>query len=397
MATERHICIVTGTRAEWGLLSAIAAGLRDEPGVKLSIVATNMHLMEAYGMTVNEITAAGFNVDARVPMDVPGDSPADKARAMGKCLEGMADAFERLRPDMVVVLGDRFEMLSTAAAAAVMRIPVAHISGGEKSEGAVDDSIRHAISKLSSLHLVSTEEYRRRVIQLGEQPESVINTGSIGVYNAMELEPMTQSELSESTGIAVDRNTLIVTYHPATLDDADVAGRCSELLEALDRFPQCNVIITYPNNDARGRVIIDLIEEYGRRNPSRVRVIPSLGYRRYLSALRYAGAVVGNSSSGIIEVPSAHIPTVNIGMRQSGRLAADSVIHCGDSASEIAAAISEALSPHGRLRAENTVNPYYKPDTLRLSVDTIAHTPLESLRVKHFFDLPAGAITQSYE
>ncbi|MCM1482737.1 MAG: UDP-N-acetylglucosamine 2-epimerase [Muribaculaceae bacterium] len=383
----RKVCIVTGTRAEWGLLSGIAAGLRSRDDVELYIVATNMHLMPRYGHTVDEITAAGFTVNACVEMDTPTDSAADTVRGMARCMAGMADAFERLKPDIVVILGDRTEMLAVASAAAVMRIPIAHIAGGEKTEGAIDDSIRHAITKLASLHLVSTDEYRHRVIQLGENPDLVINTGAIGVYNAMQLPPMSREELSASLGMGVDSRTLVVTYHPATLDDADVASRCHELLAALDRFPDSKVIITYPNNDARGRVIIDLIEEYARTNPGRVLTIPSLGYRRYLSALRLAGAAVGNSSSGIIEVPSTHIPTVDIGIRQKGRLAADSVIHCSDSADEIAAAIAKALSPEWRKLAQTCSNPYYKPDTLRLSVEAIALTPLEQLRSKSFHDL----------
>lgn len=384
---NRRVCIVTGTRAEWGLLSGIARELKSTPGVELHIVATNMHLMHRYGHTVDEITAAGFDISATVPMEVPTDSPADTARAMGLCISGMADAFEAIRPDMVVILGDRYEMLATASAASVMRIPIVHIAGGERTDGAIDDSIRHAITKLASLHLVSTEEYRRRVIQLGENPGRVINTGAIGVYNAMAIPQMSRQEIEQSLGMPVDGRTLVVTYHPATLDDADVASRFRALLEAIDRFPKSNVIITYPNNDARGQVIIDLIQQYAARYPGRVVAVPSLGYRRYLSVLRHAGAAVGNSSSGIIEVPSTGIPTVNIGIRQEGRLAADSVINCGDSTEEIAAAIEKALSDDFRSFATSVSNPYYKPDTLRLSVDAIVNTPIESLSRKSFHDL----------
>lgn len=384
---RRKVCIVTGTRAEWGLLSGIARSLVSRDDVELQVVATNMHLDERYGMTVKEIVADGFEVSARVPMPLSGDSAADRVRAMGECMTGFADVFERLSPDVVVILGDRYEMLAVASAATVMCIPIVHIAGGEITEGAVDDSIRHAITKMSSLHLTATEEYRQRVIAMGEDPQRVINTGAIGVYNAMNEPVMTRRELEESTGFNVDADTLLVTYHPATLDPAPVETRFGALLEALDRFPYNRVIITYPNNDARGAVIISMIERYAATHAVRVKAIPSLGKRRYLSALRYVGAVVGNSSSGIVEVPSAGIPTVDIGIRQMGRLAAGSVIHCGDSADEIASAISKALSEEWRRVAASVDNPYFRHDTLKLITNAIAETPIATLRHKKFYDI----------
>lgn len=381
---SRRICIITGTRAEWGLLQPVAAALRDRADTELQIVATNMHLDPLYGNTVDRIIEAGFTVDERVPMPAAAGDEAATVRAIAACMSGMADAFTRLRPDLAVILGDRTEMLATATAAHVMRIPIAHLHGGEISEGAIDDSLRHAITKLASLHLTSTEEHRRRVIQLGEDPQMVINAGAIGVWNAMHQPQAPLEELTATLGFVPDRRTLLVTYHPATLDDGDTAGRCRALLEALDAFPDSKVIITYPNNDARGRVIIDLIEEYGRCNPGRVKVIASLGMRRYLSVLRHIGAVVGNSSSGIIEVPSAGIPTVDVGIRQRGRCAAASVIHCGDSSEEICRAIAEALD---RGPGKEAPNPYCRPDTLRLITEALTATPLERLRHKKFHDL----------
>lgn len=386
--TVRKVCIITGTRAEWGLLSPIACALDERPDVELQVIATNMHLMEKYGMTVHEIEADGITVTKRVPLPLLTDSEADTARTMAACMKGMADAFESLTPDLAVILGDRTEMLAAAAAATAMRIPIVHISGGEVSEGAIDDSIRHAITKLSSLHLVSTEQYRHRVIQMGENPQNVINTGSIGVYNAIHEPVMLQQELEQSIGMPLDRETLLVTYHPATLDEEDVASRFQSLLDALDEFPHCKLLFTYPNNDARGAVIIKMIQEYAARCPYRATAVPSLGKRRYLSALHYIGAVVGNSSSGIIEVPSLHIPTVNIGIRQHGRMAAKSVIHCGDSTSEIVAAVNHALSPEGRLTASECDNPYGGNDTLARTVEAIASTPIKSLKHKRFYDIP---------
>lgn len=384
--TQRKVCIITGSRAEWGLLSGIARALKARTDVCLQIVVTNMHLDPRYGLSVNEIEADGFHIDARVPLP-QGDDEASVARAMGSCLSGMADAFHKLCPDIAVILGDRTEMLAVAAAALTMRIPIVHLHGGEITEGAVDDSIRHAITKMASLHLTSTDEYRHRVIQMGEDPELVLATGAIGVYNNMTEQIMPLHELEASLGHSLSPDTLLVTYHPVTLDPVAPEIRFGQLLEALDRFPELPVLFTYPNNDARGAVIIDLIERYRSSRPDTVFSIPSLGRRRYLSALHYVSAVIGNSSSGIIEVPTAGIPTVNIGIRQQGRLAADSVIHCGDSADEIASAIARALSPEFRLAARNTVNPYFRPDTLDLIVNAIADTPMERLRKKHFHDI----------
>ena len=388
MDNKRKVCIATGTRADWGLLSGIAGELFARPDVTLQIVATNMHLDQRYGMTVSEIEADGFVVDERVPLSCLGDSEADRARAMAQCGMGMADAFGRLRPDLLVILGDRYEMLAVASTATVMRIPIVHIAGGEITRGAIDDAIRHAITKMASLHLTATDEYRRRVIAMGEAPSRVITTGAIGVYNAMNEPLMSLSELEDSLGFNIGDNTMLVTMHPATMDPTDTAIHMEQLLQALDSFRESRFLFTYPNNDARGSIIIEMINRFAAGRPDRVNVVPSLGKRRYLSALQFVRAVVGNSSSGIVEVPSMKIPTVDIGVRQSGRLAADSVIHCGADRAEIVRAISLALSERWQDKSKATVNPYYRSDTMRLIVDAIATTPLEPLRNKQFYDQP---------
>lgn len=384
--TKYRICIVTGTRADWGLLTPLARALQQRADVHLDIVATNMHLLEGCGMTVHEIEEAGFEVSLRVPMEADGDDGASRARAMGLCLQGMADALETLRPDCVIVLGDRYEMLAVASAATVMRIPLVHIAGGTISEGAVDDAIRHAITKLAGLHLVETDEAAARVIQMGENPADVAVTGALGVWNIMHQPLMNAAELSATLdGFACDpRSTLLVTYHPATLDGEDPAVRTRALLDALDRFPESRILVTYPNNDAGGASVTACIEEWAAAQPERVKAVRSLGMRRYLSALKQVAAVVGNSSSGIVEVPSMGIPTVDVGVRQRGRLCADSVIHCSDSTEEIAAAIGLALSPTERERARHTVNPYYRPDTVALMVDAIMHWLPRSTQPKKF-------------
>lgn len=381
------IAIATGTRADWGLLSPIAQLLKAQKDVEVAVIATNMHLDPRFGNTIDEIISDGFIPAAKVKMNIASNSEADTARSMAKCLSGMVDAFESIKPDCIIILGDRYEMLATASAATVMRIPIIHIAGGEISEGAIDDCIRHAITKLSALHLTSTEEYRQRVIAMGEQPDRVINTGAIGVYNIMQLPLMSKEELEKSIGCKINKRTLLVTMHPTTIDPTPSSTVMGELFKALDAHDG-NVIITYPNNDARGAEIISLIDDYQKRNRDKVTVIPSLGRLRYLSALQFAGAVAGNSSSGIVEVPSMHIPTVNIGIRQKGRLASKSVINCGNCAQEIISAIRFALSEEGQDTARNAENPYYKPNTLHTIVNSILSVSINDIKTKKFYDIP---------
>ena len=299
----KTICFATSTRADWGLLSPVARAMRDEPDTRVRILATNMHLMAEYGNSADEIRADGFEIDAPVAMRLEGEGEAARVRAMAQCMAGTADALERMRPDAIVILGDRYEMLAVASAAAVMRIPIVHIAGGEVSQGAVDDDIRHAITKLSALHLTATEAYRRRVVQMGEMPERVVNTGAIGIWNIMNRELMTREELEANLGFSLEGPLAVVTYHPATLADADPAECFAELLAALDEHPQLRAIITYPNNDAGADGLIPMIEAYAAARPERVLAVPSLGARRYLSVLREAQVVVGNSSGGIGEGP----------------------------------------------------------------------------------------------
>ncbi len=383
---KRKICVVTSTRADWGLLSGVARELRRSEAAEVSIVATNMHLEEKYGMTVGEIEDDGFAVDARVPMPAASDSPLDTALATADCLAGIARALDRIRPDMLLILGDRYEMLAVATVATIMRVPIAHIAGGEISEGAIDDNIRHALTKLSSLHFTATEAYRNRVIAMGEDRRRVFNTGALGVYNIEHDPVVAKEELEEFIGMKIGAGTLLVTLHPATCDPVPVSERCQALLDALDTVHHNKVVFTYPNNDPEGAVIIDMINDYARRKPGRVAVVPSLGRTRYLSLLRYVAAVVGNSSSGIVEVPSLRIPTVDIGIRQRGRIAATSVIHCEADADSIREAILFALSPAGKRMAAETENPYHKPDTLRRIVEVLTTVNLSDITAKRFVD-----------
>ena len=383
----RKICIATGTRADWGLLSGIAKALNARNDVKLQIVATNMHLSERYGFTFREIEHDGLHIDYRVPMPADTDTPHDTVAAMSVCMRGFADAFEALRPDLLLILGDRYEMLAVASAAMIFRIPIAHIAGGTISEGAYDDSIRHSITKMSHLHLTETEECRRRVIQLGEAPERVFNTGAIGIYNILHTHFLSREELETELATPIPEKSLFVTFHPATLDAVPQNEQCANLLAALESRRDYKVFFSYPNNDTAGRIIIDMIEDYVRQNPERAYVRPSYGQLRYFSLMRFMKAAVGNSSSGIVEVPSLHIPTLNIGIRQNGRRRAASVVDCGVTLDEISRGLHRVLGADMQQLARTVQNPYEQPDTLQRIVDVVCNTPLEGITVKRFHDL----------
>lgn len=365
-----HIAIATSTRADWGLLRPLADALRTHN--RLSIIATNMHLNAATGHTVDEILADGYDVAEQVPMDVEGDDAVARTHAMAVCMAGMADALHRLRPDALVILGDRYEMLATASAAAMARVPIVHIAGGTTSEGAIDNAIRNAITQLATVHLVEAEAFAHRVINMGADPRRVFVAGSLGVWNITHRQLLDTATLSDTLdGFVVDSNTLLVTYHPATLDGAGPLVRLTDFLAALDAMPGCNVLITAPNNDMGGDAMRRAIEIWAAARPDRVKYVPSLGMMRYLSAVLHCGAVVGNSSSGIVEVPSLGTPTVDVGIRQKGRLCAASVIHCGDDMRSVKMAIEKALSPEFQAFATSVDNPYYQPDTVDIMVNAI--------------------------
>lgn len=384
---KRHIAIVSSTRADWGLLSPVAKALQQREDVEVSVIATNMHLDASRGMTINEIRADGFEPIAQVAMSYKSDGEVDTAEAMGVHLSDMAKVLGKIRPDILLLLGDRFEMLAVASAATMLHIPLAHISGGEITMGAIDDNIRHAISKLSSLHFATTEKHRSRLIAMGEHPENVVNTGALGVWNMTHAEMLDRDELERSLGFSFEGKTLLVTYHPATNDKVAPSERFGALLEAMDRHSDCKVIITYPNNDPNSAEIIAMIERYAQRRGEEVLAVPSLGALRYRSALQYVSAVVGNSSSGVVEVPSAGIPVVNIGIRQQGRTVSPAVIHCGDDVDSIDEAISQALSKEVKFRAKTTPNPYQQEGTVDMIVDRLVNCDITQLLPKKFYDI----------
>lgn len=376
------ILIATGTRADWGLLLPLVRELRSR-GTEITVGATNMHLDPALGHTVDEIRADGFD-----PVEIPASGTAPTVTAQATV--GFADLFNRERPDCTVILGDRFEMLGAATAALFSGVGIVHIAGGTVSEGAFDDSIRHAITKMATLHLVETDRCRDRVIRMGEEPERVVTAGAPGVYNVMRVPLLSREELERSLSFTFPKRTLLVTLHAATLDPVSPVDRMRDLIKVLEEFmdndPEIGVLFTYPNNDTDPRPQILMIEEFASRHQERVAICPSLGRVRYLSALQACVAVVGNSSSGLVEVPSAGIPTLDIGIRQKGREAGPSVLHCGASAEAIRAGLARVLGEEMRRVAAKRINPYYRPDTPAIMADAILNYHWEPFPQKRFYD-----------
>lgn len=381
----RKICFVTGTRAEYGLLSRLMRLVKEDRDLRLQVIATNMHLMPEYGETYKEIEKDGFTIDKKVYMHKPSDDAHGIISSMVEEMQGMNDALSELKPDILVLLGDRYEILVAAQVALIHRIPIAHIHGGEVTEGAFDDAIRHSVTKMSSLHFTSCEEYRHRVIQMGEQPSRVFDVGSLGVENIKAVPLMTKDELEASLDFKIDTQTILVTYHPVTLG-GDPAKDIREFLDALGEFKDLKVIFTMPNSDTGRDAIALAVENYVKNHSNQSKAYTSLGLKRYLSALQFVKAAVGNSSSGIIEVPSFGIPTLNIGDRQKGRLASKSVVNCGTSKKEVIAGLKCCLSEDMQKAAKNYKNPYAKSNTAHLIYQQLKNVELAGLNLKTFFD-----------
>ena len=344
MMAQRKICIVTGTRAEYGLLYWLMKEISDEDELELQIIATGMHLSPEFGLTYQQIEADGFSIDIKVEMLLSSDTPVGIAKSIGLGVIGFADALEQLKPNILVVLGDRFEILAAAQAAMVARIPITHIHGGETTEGAFDEQVRHAITKFAQWHFVAAEPYRQRVIQLGEAPDRVFNVGSPGLDHLQYMDWLDRPTLERSLGMNLRSPLFLVTYHPVTLDNQSPSIAMQELLAALDGFPEATVILTYPNADTGGRILIDQINRWVNQNQQRSKAFVSLGQQRYLSLVREVDVIIGNSSSGLTEAPALKKATVNIGDRQKGRLKAKSVIDTQECNQAIVAGIHQALS-----------------------------------------------------
>lgn len=387
---KHTVCAITGSRAEFGLLRPLLAKLNADTEINFRLVITGSHLSDTFGNTQNEVEASGLPIHARVAIPLEGDSKPDMVRATGAALSAFASYFAENRPELLVVLGDRYEIFAAASAAAMLGIPIAHLHGGETTEGAVDEFLRHSITKMSTLHFTACETYRRRVIQLGEDPAQVYNVGALGVENSLHMPLMSLEELQESLGFTLTgKPYCVVTFHPVTLEDSTAEGQLRELIRAMDDFPEMRYIITLANADAGGRAVNRLWQQEAQARANWL-VVPSLGSRRYLSALRYAKMMLGNSSSGIMEGPAAHIPTVNIGDRQKGRLMAESVLCCAPKYDEIISAVEKAQTPEFQAIARRATNPFGDGNTsgriLNILKDVLSRGDIDPM--KRFFDIP---------
>ncbi len=384
---KRKICVVTGTRAEYGLLRWIIQFINDDPDLELQIIATGMHLSPEFGLTYKSILDDGFSISKSIEVLLSSDSPIGLSKSMGLGMISFGEAYGELKPDIILVLGDRFEIFSAVASAMVSRIPVAHIHGGEATEGLIDEPIRHSITKMSHIHFTATDEYRNRVIQLGENPNRVFNTGTPGLDNIDRIQFLNKMEFEKSIDFEIGENCFLVTFHPVTLESGTASEQFDELLSALETFQDFKIIFTMPNADTEGRVIIEKIQKFVARNSSLAIAFISLGQLRYLSALKHVKMVIGNSSSGLAEVPSFKIPTVNIGDRQKGRIKAESVIDCLPEGHDIIRAINVGLSAEFQEKLKTVVNPYGSPGASRRIVDLLKIVDLRNILKKEFYNI----------
>ena len=388
MTEHKTICVITGTRAEYGLLRWVMEGIRQSPVLHLQLIATGMHLSPEFGLTYREIEADGFTIDRKVEMLLSSDTPVGVAKSMGLGMMGCADALAELQPDMVLMLGDRFELLAAASAAMVARIPIAHLHGGEATEALIDEPIRHSITKMAHLHFVAAEDYRRRVIQLGEQPDRVYLVGGLGIDNILRLNLLDRPALETALDFTLRERNLLITFHPVTLEHNTSEAQMDELLAALSELHNTGLIFTMPNADTEGRVLFRKIQDFCATHPQ-ARAYTSLGQLRYLSCIQHVDGVIGNSSSGLAEVPSFKTGTINIGDRQRGRLRADSVIDCLPERESIRAALIRLFSPEFQALLPRVANPYGNGGASDAIVKVLEQRPLDDLLKKQFYDLPA--------
>ncbi|WP_363315994.1 UDP-N-acetylglucosamine 2-epimerase [Chryseobacterium sp.] len=379
------VCIATGTRAEYGLLKPLIEKMVSDPFFDLKILVTGAHLSPEFGLTYSQIEKDGFTIDEKVEMLLSSDTSESIVKSMGLAMIGFADALKRISPDLLIILGDRYEMLSLASSSLIFKIPIAHIHGGEITTGAYDDAIRHAITKMSHYHFTSTEEYKNRIIQMGENPENVYNVGAIGLDNIVNLKLLTKEELESELNIQFKKYNYQITFHPATLDKTSPEVQFNTLLEAIDEQEDSFFIFTKANADTNGRIINSLIDEYIAKNPHKSKAFSSLGTLRFLSVLQHSNAIVGNSSSGIIEAPSLKIPTINIGQRQNGRTQADTVINVEVNKEEIVNAFEKVKDPEFISKLDKVKNPYGTGNTAGKIIEILKKINPDF--IKHFYNL----------
>ena len=380
-----NICVVTGTRAEYGLLKPLIKKIYNSDDFNLQLVVTGMHLSSEFGLTYHEIEDDKIPITHKIEMLLSSDTTVGVTKSMGVALFGFADFYEMYKPDIVVILGDRYEMLMAATAAMIARVPIAHIHGGELTEGLIDEAIRHSITKMSHIHFTATEEYRNRVIQLGEQPDTVYNVGALGVENIKSIKLMDKAVLEQNLNFKFKSPTALVTFHPVTLENITAKEQFENILKLIDKNKQLSIIFTKANSDTNGRIINDMINDYVRNNADRCVAFTSLGQLRYLSSLKYCDVVIGNSSSGIIEVPSFHIPTINIGDRQKGRISAESVIDCNTNFKDIDRALNMSLSDEFKKIVAKCKNPYEGENTSDKIINVIKEKLINNINIKKEF------------
>ena len=383
----RKICIITGTRAEYGLLYWLMKEVDADKELELQIIATGMHLSPEFGNTYQQIEKDEFVINKKVDMLLSSDSEVGISKSMGLGMIGFADAFNDLKPDLIVVLGDRFEIFSAVSAAMIAKIPVAHLHGGETTEGAFDEYIRHSITKMSHLHFTATEEYKNRVIQLGEHPDRVFNVGGMGIENIERLQLQSRGEFEKSINFKLNKKNILVTFHPVTLENSTAKKQFQELLNAIDELKETSIIFTKANSDTDGRIINQMIDEYTAKNSDKSVGFTSLGQLRYLSALQYVDAMVGNSSSGLAEAPSFKIGTINIGDRQKGRIKADSVIDCLPDKARIKNAFKVLYSKEFQSVIKTSENPYGDGCASEKIIKVLKTVQLDNILKKAFFDI----------
>lgn len=383
----KKICVCTTTRADYGLLKPVILKLIASADIQMELVVTGTHLSSEFGLTYREIDSDGIAIAKKINILEKGDSPRDITQTMANALSLFGEYFEASKPDLLVVLGDRYETLAISCAAHNARIPIVHLYGGETTEGAVDEAYRHAITKMSSLHFTSTEQYRKRVIQLGEQPNTVFNVGSLGVENVLKMPLISKEKLQDEIGFDLSKPYAVGTFHSVTLENNSAEEQVKELIKAIDRRSDLKFLFTKANSDANGKIINSELERYV-QNHHNVKLVASLGMVKYLSAVKYSAFVIGNSSSGLTEVPSFKVPTIDIGDRQKGRIAAGSVINCGPTKEAIFGAMDKALSNEFKTYVSNVVNPYEKDGTSDNIVKNIIKALDSTLSLKKkFYDI----------
>ena len=384
---KKKICVITGSRAEYGLLYWTMKRFLESDIFELQICVTGMHLAPEFGLTYQQIEKDGFYINEKIEILLSSDSSVGISKSIGLGLIGFSEAFQRIKPDLIFILGDRFEIFPAAVAAMVSKIPIVHCHGGETTEGLIDESIRHSITKMSQIHFTSTDEYRNRVIQLGENPERVFNVGAFGIENINKLQLMDKLEIENSMNFKLAKNNILVTFHPVTLEYGTAQNQFLELLKAIDSLKETNIIFTKPNADSDGRTILLMIDDYVATHPDKSVAFISLGQLRYLSLLKYVDMVVGNSSSGLIEVPTFKIPTINIGDRQKGRLKSTTVIDCEPTKESILNAIEIAKSDSFKNVLVSSKNLYGSGDSSDKIHNILSNIDLKGILKKEFYNL----------